>query len=71
MIVSLGCLLKSECEDFERLVVFYLDMQTEFSLVHFRNLTTALAETEEPFKLSVLLEMFDEITKLFRNFVII
>lgn len=41
-------------------------MQSEFSLVHFRDLTKQLADTTDPYNLSVLLEMFDEITKLFR-----
>lgn len=41
-------------------------MQSEFSLIHFRDITTSLASSEDAFNLSLVLSMFDEITKLFR-----
>ena len=41
-------------------------MENEFSLAHFAKVTEDLAQCENPYLLKHLLEMFEEITKLFR-----
>ena len=41
-------------------------MSEAFSLVRFRDVTKTIAAMSEPYSLTTLLEMFDEITKLFR-----
>ena len=40
--------------------------EQEFSLVHFTDITSKVASLSPPYKLDMILEMFDEITKLFR-----
>ncbi|CBK22709.2 uncharacterized protein [Blastocystis hominis] len=39
--------------------------EQEFSLVHFTDITSKVASLSPPYKLDMILEMFDEITKLF------
>lgn len=51
----------------------YVDSRNdqEFSLVHFTDITSKVASLSPPYKLDMILEMFDEITKLFRMVTII
>lgn len=54
-------------------LVSYIDSRNEqeFSLVHFTDITSKVASLSPPYKLDMILEMFDEITKLFRRIKVI